>query len=99
MAAVARIQTHECFEINPMHLFRWEQTQDSHVLLYPEGVVKLSETAGEILKRCTGDKSVGQILEELKEIYSDSESTTTLEESLLQFLETSHARGWIRRKS
>ena len=26
-------------ELNPMFLFRWEDTQDSYVLLYPEGLV------------------------------------------------------------
>ena len=29
----------ERYALNPMYLFRWEPTQDSHVLLYPEGIV------------------------------------------------------------
>ncbi len=99
MAALARIQTDDCFEVDPMYLLRWEETQDSHVLLYPEGVVRLNETAGEILKRCTGGKSVGQIVEELKQIYADPEPSTALEEGLLEFLETSQVKGWIRLKS
>ena len=99
MAADARVQLDYCFEINPMYLFRWEETQDSHVLLYPEGVVKLNEGAGAILSRCTGDKPVARIIEELKEIYSDPESNATLEKSLLEFLEVSHTRGWIKLKS
>ncbi len=33
---------------------QWEPVQDCHVLLYPEGMVKLNESAGEILKRCDG---------------------------------------------
>ena len=31
---------------------QWEPAQDCHVLLYPEGMVKLNQSAGEILKRC-----------------------------------------------
>ena len=33
------------------HGFRlqWEPAQESHVLLYPEGMVKLNQSAGEIL--------------------------------------------------
>jgi len=27
-------------EINPLYLFRWEEPQQSHVLLYPEGIVE-----------------------------------------------------------
>ena len=35
-------------------LFRmqWEEAQNAHVLLYPEGMVKLNQSAAEILKRC-----------------------------------------------
>ena len=34
-------------------LFRmqWEEAQGAYVLLYPEGMVKLNQSAGEILKR------------------------------------------------
>ena len=33
---------------------QWEPAQNAHVLLYPEGMVKLNGSAGEILKRCDG---------------------------------------------
>ena len=38
------------------HGFRlqWEPAQGCFVLLYPEGMVKLNQSAGEILKRCDG---------------------------------------------
>ena len=41
-------------------LFRlqWEAVQNSWVLLYPEGMVKLNGSAGEILKRLDGQTSV-----------------------------------------
>ncbi len=38
------------YEIRPPFLFRWEESQQAHVLLYPEGIVKLNATGGEILK-------------------------------------------------
>ncbi|HEX3420835.1 MAG TPA: pyrroloquinoline quinone biosynthesis peptide chaperone PqqD, partial [Candidatus Udaeobacter sp.] len=38
------------------------------VLLYPEGVVELNETAREILSRCDG-RTVGEIVCELAEEY------------------------------
>ncbi len=82
-------------EINPMYLFRWEESQQSHILLYPEGVVKLNETAGEILSCCTGEKSVREVIEELKARYTEGDVTS----GVLKFLEVSHANGWIRRKA
>ena len=37
---------------------QWEEAQGCHVLLYPEGMVKLNRSAGEILARCDGQRSV-----------------------------------------
>jgi pyrroloquinoline quinone biosynthesis protein D len=82
-------------EINPMYLFRWEESQDAHVLLYPEGVVKLNATAGEILKRCTPEKTIGTLIEELESVFVDGDVAN----GVLKFLEVSHAKGWIRRQS
>lgn len=94
------IEPHDRFEINPLYMFRWEETQDAYVLLYPEGVVKLNPTAGEILKRCTGEKSVSDLVGELRELYSapGTNPGQTVETSVRKFLEVSHAKGWIRRK-
>ncbi|HQE41111.1 MAG TPA: pyrroloquinoline quinone biosynthesis peptide chaperone PqqD, partial [Zoogloea sp.] len=38
--------------IHRLFRFQWEPAQQAHVLLYPEGMVKLNQSAGEILKRC-----------------------------------------------
>ncbi|HEU5283182.1 MAG TPA: pyrroloquinoline quinone biosynthesis peptide chaperone PqqD [Burkholderiales bacterium] len=81
-------------ELNPMFLFRWEDTQDSYVLLYPEGVVKLNATAGEILKRCTGEASLAEMIDELKALFAGPPKT--VEQGVRRFLEVSHAKGWIR---
>ena len=55
MEAVERLGPRAIVEINPVYLFRWEESQNAHILLYPEGVVKLNDTAAEILKTCTGE--------------------------------------------
>ena len=44
---------------------QWEPAQDCHVLLYPEGMVKLNGSAGEIMKRCDGERSVEAIVAEI----------------------------------
>ena len=47
-----------------------------NVLLYPEGVVELNETAHEILFRCDG-RTLGEIVRELAEEYeADSNALT-----------------------
>jgi len=44
---------------------QFEKAQDSWVLLYPEGMVKLNQSAGEILKRCDGERDVDSIVADL----------------------------------
>ena len=45
---------------------QWEEAQQAHVLLYPEGMVKLNASAGAILERCDGTRTVGEIIAELE---------------------------------
>ncbi len=40
--------------INRQFRLQWEAAQDKYVLLYPEGMVKLNGSAGEILRRWYG---------------------------------------------
>ncbi len=88
------IAAENIIEINPMYLFRWEEPQQAHVLLYPEGIVKVNETGAEILKLCNGIKTVTEIISELNDKYS-----TDVTDSVNKFLEVAHAKGWIRSKS
>jgi pyrroloquinoline quinone biosynthesis protein D len=85
----------DVIELNPLYFLRWEDTQQAHILLYPEGVVKLNETAGQILKHCAGGKSVGDVIGELEQLYTEGDVAG----SAMKFLEVCHAKGWIRRKS
>ena len=81
-------------EIDPKYLFRWEEPQQAHVLLYPEGVVKVNETGAAILILCDGINTVAEVVSELNDKY-----TTDVTDSIYKFLEVAHAKGWIRIKS
>ncbi len=94
MADETRVQLEERYEIHPQLLFRWEPSQEAYVLLYPEGVVKLNQTAGEILKRCTGKMSVTEVVADLQRMFPDAGAD--IARSIGSFLETAHAKGWIR---
>jgi pyrroloquinoline quinone biosynthesis protein D len=45
-----------------------DSTTSKSVLLYPEGIVELNETAHEVLSRCDG-RTLGEIISELTEEY------------------------------
>jgi pyrroloquinoline quinone biosynthesis protein D len=70
---------------------QFEPQQRAHVLLYPEGMIKLSDTAAEILKRVDGAASIAQIITALEQSYPGAD----LREDVLEFLETAYERGWI----
>jgi len=74
-------------------LFRmqWEEAQDAYVLLYPEGMVKLNQSAGEILKRCDGERDVQAIIDDIEQTFN----ATGLEKDVTGFLEIATERGWI----
>jgi pyrroloquinoline quinone biosynthesis protein D len=48
---------------------QWEAAQDAHVLLYPEGMVKLNGSAGAIMSRCDGVRTLGDIVADLESTY------------------------------
>jgi pyrroloquinoline quinone biosynthesis protein D len=91
---VKNITQDNIVELSPLYLFRWEEPQQAHILLYPEGVVKLNETGAAIIKYCDGNHTVKEVCAQLGELY-----TSDVSESVHKFLEVSYAKGWIRIKS
>ncbi len=71
--------------------FQWEEAQACFVLLYPEGMVKLNSAAGEILKRCDGQRTVGEIISALEEQFP----VPDLANDVLEFFVEAHGKGWI----
>lgn len=70
---------------------QFEPTQQCHVLLYPEGMVELSETAAAILLHCQQSMPLEQVVEEVANCYEGSNVATDVRD----FLKEAHARGWI----
>ena len=80
-------------EIAHHYRFQWEPAQEAHVLLYPEGMVKMNQSAGEILRRCDGVKTVGVIVQDLNQQFPDVDN---LKADVHKFLEVAYDHGWIR---
>jgi len=70
---------------------QWEPAQNAHVLLYPEGMVKLSDSAAQILKRVDGIASAATIIQDLERAFPGAD----LRSDVLDFLSIAHQRGWI----
>ena len=56
--------------IGPGFRLQWEPVQERHVLLYPEGMVQLNGSAGEIMKRCNGESSISEIVADLEQAFA-----------------------------
>ncbi len=70
---------------------QWEPAQNAHVLLYPEGMVKLNASAGEILRRCDGARTLGEIVAELQTAFGVADVADDVREFVALALE----RGWL----
>ena len=79
----------------PGFRLQWEEAQDCHVILYPEGMVKLNPAAGEILSRCDGGRTISDIVSELSAKFPEADN---LRNDVFNFLSTAHDNQWIQRK-
>ena len=71
---------------------QWEAAQSSYVMLYPEGMITLNNSAAEILRRCNGSRTIDEIVEELEAAFQ----RTGLKDDVTAFLESAAGQGWVR---
>jgi pyrroloquinoline quinone biosynthesis protein D len=70
---------------------QWEAAQNAHVLLYPEGMVKLNDSAGAILSRCDGVRTISEIVADLERAYE----TSGLTDDVQAFLAIAVEQQWL----
>ena len=71
--------------------FQWEPAQNSHVLLYPEGMKVLSESASEITTLCDGKRSIDDIIAALLKKFPDAD----LRQDVIDFFQSAVDEGWM----
>jgi pyrroloquinoline quinone biosynthesis protein D len=52
---------------------QYDDVREEHVLLVPEGVVRLNPTAAEVLELCDGERSLDEIVDTLSARYEGSD--------------------------
>ncbi len=78
--------------LNRHFRMQWEEAQNCHVLLYPEGMVKLNDSASLILGCVDGSRSVGDIIADLSARFPDVEDIAG---DIEEFMAIASARRWI----
>jgi pyrroloquinoline quinone biosynthesis protein D len=70
---------------------QWEPAQEAHVLLYPEGMVKLNNSAASIMTRCDGVRTVADIVADIERTYG----VTGLAGDVGTFVGMARDNGWL----
>jgi pyrroloquinoline quinone biosynthesis protein D len=70
---------------------QWEPAQNAHVLLYPEGMIKLNGSAGEIMKRCDGLSSIAEITADLERAFAAQGLTN----DVVGFVRIAVEKSWL----
>ncbi|WP_339464443.1 pyrroloquinoline quinone biosynthesis peptide chaperone PqqD [Pseudomonas sp. EA_65y_Pfl2_P74] len=76
----------------PGYRFQYEPAQKGHVLLYPEGMIKLNDSAALIGGLIDGERDVAAIIAKLDEQFPD---VPELGDDIEQFMEVARAQHWI----
>lgn len=54
---------------------RWGGTETDRVILFPEGAIKLQGTGRQVLERCDGQRTFGEIIVELQKEFGTTDPT------------------------
>jgi len=70
---------------------QWEEAQQAWVLLYPEGMVTLNDSAAAILQRCDGSRTFDMLIDELQSVFG----VTGIAPEVHAFVNHAIERGWL----
>ena len=76
----------------PGYRFQFEPAQDAHVLLYPEGMIKLNDSAAAIGGLIDGQRDIAAIIAALDERFP---GVPELGADVEQFMEVARAEHWL----
>jgi coenzyme PQQ biosynthesis protein PqqD len=65
---------------------RWGGTEEDRMILFPEGAMKLIGTGRQVLERCNGQRTFGEILTELQKEF-DKTDPEKIRADISMFLE------------
>ena len=70
---------------------RYDAVRSEHVLLVPEGVVKLNPTAYEVLELCDGERGLDEIVQTLSDRYDGAD----LDKDVRDLVDAMAAKGLV----
>ena len=75
--------------------FQFEPAQKSHVILYPEGMITLNESAAAIAQYIDGQNTIQTIVELIKQEFGNHE---VIEQDVIEYMLVAQQQFWIELK-
>lgn len=72
--------------------FQFEPAQNAFVILYPEGMIKLNDSAGAIGQHINGQQNVAAIVALLKQQFGD---IAEIEQDVIDYMRVAQQQYWI----
>lgn len=72
--------------------FQFEPAQNAFVILYPEGMIKLNDSAGAIGQHIDGQRTVAAIVALLKQQFGD---IAEIEQDVVDYMRIAQQQFWI----
>lgn len=72
--------------------FQFEPAQDAYVLLYPEGMIKLNQSASAIAQHIDGKNSIAEIIQNVKAVFGD---IPEIEQDIIEYMLVAQREHWI----
>ena len=86
------IEAKDIYKIAAHHRFQWEKAQDCYVILFPEAMVKLNGSAGEVLNLVNGESNVELITNVLIKKFPDAPD---IAKDIVGMIELALDKAWI----
>jgi len=71
---------------------QWEEVQQCHVILYPEGMAKLNDSATAILQLVDGKRTLAEIIQTLDERFPEADGVN---DDVKAFFAQAREQKWI----
>ncbi len=88
---MATVDLQNRYRLAPGHRLQWEEAQQAWVILYPEGMIRLNDSAADVLRRCDGQKPLRAVVAEVESDYEQA----GLGDDILALVDAALADGWL----
>ncbi|MBO3661694.1 MULTISPECIES: pyrroloquinoline quinone biosynthesis peptide chaperone PqqD [Acinetobacter] len=72
--------------------FQFEPAQNAYVLLYPEGMIKLNQSASEIGQHIDGQNSIADIIQKVTSKFGD---IPEIKQDIIEYMLVAQREHWI----